>query len=422
MKTEIYLAVPSNRSDLGGFTSAVTLGQGWPTQHTVKVGNETKQVPITYLDKDVIEEGEYVHPKTGQKVHATRQQLMSWKKKFDEMTMSGALEPTVPCDHRVGSKDNLGFVKAARLHEVKDAKGKTKLRLNLTHALIGEDAPVLALRNRASLGIDPDFTDGKGKNWGSVIIHSAITPDPVVSGMGGFASTTMLSRGEQVDSMYLLSAQQESNMKAEHKKMLCKHLGMEPSDSMSDDDLMSMVDKEMSDRQSDMDGMAKGVKIMARAAGAEGEDFDSTVENTVEKIKLSRAAAEQVNLSRNDPEIDDDTAFLLSNSFNTEMEAAVMAGGVDSATAGEVQKILVVAGKPTKVALSRIDGENLPVASRLWNALKNNKPVPANSTDRTGNQHRLSRETPNAGSDAETKAAVRERMIAKANGVKPAKK
>lgn len=448
MSTEILLAVPKSVADLGPFSNSLTLGQGWPTDHIVTVGDKQEKIPVTYLDKDVIEEGEYVHPKTGQKVHATRQQLKDWKRKFDEMHLAGALEPSIPCDHRVGAKDNLGFVKAARLIEVPDAKGKNKLRLRLTHAFIGKDAPLIALRNRASLGIDPDYTDGKGKNWGSVIIHSAITPDPVVTGMGSFAPTTMLSRGQQtVDvTTFLLSAQETSNMtklSAAHRQKLCAKMGMSVPDPARlsenfDDDLMTkhmgMMDDdttEMSAQHNDILSMSNDFKELAEILQIQrpaGMTLVEGIPKIKQAVKLNRElATDAINLARasDEPTMpDDNTLMLLANSFDTEFEATISAGGMSEACSKEVKALLMPEGRPNAIALSRADGDVKPLISKLLTALKNNKPVQANGNGQTGIQGRttqLSRDVPNAASTPESRAAQKARMLEKANGV-PAKK
>lgn len=435
MSNQILLATPKSVSDLGPFSHSVTLGQGWPTHQTLKVGSESKSYPITYLDKDVIEEGEYVHPKTGQKVHASRQQLKDWKRKFDEMHRTGAIEATIPVDHKIGAKDNLGFVKQAKLVEVPNQQGEKKLRLRLTHALIGEDAPLIAMRNRASIGIDPDYTDGKGKNWGSVIIHSAITPEPVVSGMGGFApTTTMLSRGQQVEiTTFLLSAQETSMTKlsAAHRQKLCTKMGMDPSDSMSDDDLMSKAmgkmdddTTEMSRRETDIATLAGHFTELADTLGIEktaGMKLADGIPLIKSAVKLARETAnDAIELARasGDPALPDvNVLTLLGNSFETEFEAVVRDGGMSEAAAKAVKDLYMPDGLPNVTALSRSDGDVKPHLSKLLAILKTNKPVAANGVDKTGIQLHRGTVAGN-GTPTRTAAEIRERMIARNNGTK----
>lgn len=395
------LIVPPDR-DLGGFRKTITLGQSWPTERTLKVGNENKSYPITYLDKDVIEEGQYVHPRTGRVVHATRQQIKDWVTKFNQMSESGALEPGVPVDHSLNSRDNLGFVKAARAVEfVNPATNEKRLRLRLTHAVIGEDAALIALRNRASLGIDPDYVDGKGKRWGSVIVHSAITPDPVVAGMGEFSASVTLSRGQQTE-IYLLSAKESLPMlTAELRTKFAKIVDVDPADTkVTDEVLLSRVAKEFDDIETDM--------------------VDVNAELTTLSRTVAEKSSEVETLSRGATQIPDDNVLtLLSNSFATENEATVVAGGLDGATAKKVHDILCPDGKPGAIALHRNAGNLTPVYTQLMKALRDNKPVIPNGKDKTAIQ--LGRNAPGGGSTPEDAEAVRKRMIEKANaGNKPA--
>nr|WP_294529219.1 hypothetical protein [uncultured Rhodopila sp.] len=176
-------------ADFGYFNQAPKRAD-WPEEIRLKVGGAEKSFPCTYLDRDMIEEGEYVHPTTGKAIKASREQINQWADTYKKMADAG-IELYIPCDHAKGARSNLGFVKDAKVVEGPGGKA----RLKLTHQFIGEDAPLVALRNRGSLGIDPDYVDAKGKRWGSAIIHSAVTPDPVIFGMGAF-TPTQLSRKE----------------------------------------------------------------------------------------------------------------------------------------------------------------------------------------------------------------------------------
>lgn len=384
--------------NLGGFRQTVTLGQNWPTHRTLRVGSEDKSYPITYLDKDVIEEGQYVHPRTGRVVHATRAQIKDWVSKFNQMSASGALEPGVPVDHSLNSRDNLGFVKAARAVEFTNPNNpnEKRLRLRLTHAVIGEDAALIALRNRASLGIDPDYTDGRGKKWGSVIVHSAITPDPVVAGMGEFYASVTLSRGQQTEP-YLLSAKESLPMlTAELRTKFAKIVEVDPADTtVTDEVLLSRVATEFDNIERDMtDEINPKLEELSRAVS----DRESEIET----------------LSRGPALPDENTLLLLSNSFRTEEESVVAAGGADQATITAVRGLFCPAGKPGAIALTRMGADITPVYSKLLQALKTNKPVTPNGVDKTGIQ--LGRNQPGGGgSTSESAEAVKKRMIEKAN-------
>lgn len=400
MTNLITLGVPNNVVDLGGFAPAADVNSTWPTHMSVKVGGHDKHYPITYLDKDTIEEGQYVDPKTGGVVKASRKDINEWARKLNEMSAAGVLEPSVPMDHSRKSTDNLGIVKRAKVREVGG-----KARLVLTHALVGEEAPLIALRNRSSLGIDPNYVDGKGKKWGSCIVHSAITPDPVVAGMGCF-TPAQLSRGQAGNTVYLLSRKEPvMAMDPKRKKSLCKMLGMD--DSTPDETLMSKVPDE--DAQDQIAKQDEDMKTLGRHIEKLNGDL------TAVTAERDAAKNEVVTLSRGEPENepDESTLYMLSRSLQTEREAAIVAGGIDEATAKKIDGILNENGKPSKIALSRIGDDMEPVAFKVWQALRANKPVVHGG--KTGIQ--LSRQTPGAPAvDEESTKKVRDRMSKIASG------
>src|SRR5438128_12502126 len=71
------------------------------------------------------------------------------------------------------------------------------------HQFLGEDARDIGLRNQVSLGIDPDFVDGKGIRYGEAIVHSAVTPVPVVPGQGAFERVELDSGGREIMTLSL---------------------------------------------------------------------------------------------------------------------------------------------------------------------------------------------------------------------------
>jgi hypothetical protein len=397
----LQLSVRQSDVDLGPFSPTKDVAANWPTHHNIKVGTVQKQVPITYLDKHVIEEGQYVDPKTGNTVKATRKQIQEWARKLNDMVALGVIEPSVPCDHSKKSADNLGTVKRAKTEEVNG-----KLRLSLTHALVGEDAPIIALRNRASIGIDPDYTDGKGKSWGSTIVHSSITPDPVVTGMGTF-TPAQLSRRQVEPQLFFLSRTMETThmpgkLKPEHKKVLCKMLGMDES-TASDEDLMSRCPDEGL-----RDEMHKQ-SLDLHAVHAHTAQLSRTLEE--KDAELAQAKEQMVTLSRADAEDvpDENTLTLLARSAKTDREAVIREGGVDEATMKKIDGIFTTNGKLNTLALSRSSGNADPLLFELYAALRGNKPRNG-FTEKSGIQQ-LARTLPNtSGSDDESKKKVRDRM------------
>ena len=205
MLSPLYLHAPA----LGDLTPALTLGQGYPEHIEIVSGGQAKKVPCAYFWKDVIAVGKYVHPATKQELSVDAKRIDGWVEKFNRMRAAGVEFPT-PADHSSGAKDNLGFVL--------DAK-RNGDRLSLLHQAIGEDAAMIAVRNRASLCIEPEYHDEKGNKWEDVFTHSAYTPNPVITGMGSFVPFAA-SRGPQTETpIYYLSAEERNPMNLDFKAL-----------------------------------------------------------------------------------------------------------------------------------------------------------------------------------------------------------
>lgn len=148
--------------------------------------------PVAYFWADGIRAGRYVHPAGKFELHVDGARLDTWVRNFGRMKKAGVDVP-VPVDHSPRARDNLGYVVDVR------RDGDT---LRLLHQFIGDDAIRLAARNKVSLGIDPEFRDGRGVMIGDCIVHSSLTPTPVVPGQEGF---TPLSRGANSTVMFQLA-------------------------------------------------------------------------------------------------------------------------------------------------------------------------------------------------------------------------
>lgn len=132
--------------------------------------------PVAYFWADGIRAGRYVHPAGKFELFVDRQRLDTWAQNFRRMKEAG-VEVPVPVDHSLSARDNLGYIVDIK------RDGDT---LKLLHQLIGDDAIKLAARNKVSLAIDPNFVDGQGQSYGDCVVHSSLTPIPVVPGQGGF--------------------------------------------------------------------------------------------------------------------------------------------------------------------------------------------------------------------------------------------
>ncbi len=138
----------------GELKPAVTLGQGLPPR--------VSGMPAFYYWKDAIVVGSYVHPAQKFSLQITRDKLDGYAKTFAKMKTNGVAVPIL-MDHAQSAAATLGWII--------DVQRKDD-RLMELHQFLGESARDIGLRNKVSLGINPDFVDGKGNRYGEAIVHS----------------------------------------------------------------------------------------------------------------------------------------------------------------------------------------------------------------------------------------------------------
>lgn len=132
-------------------------------------------VEMSYYWADALHAGDITHPRTGAKLKFTNDRLDKLAANLSQALANGVDVPIVR-DHKETADSVVGYLF--------DAKREGD-KLMVLHGVF-KDQESLALRNRISLGIDPDFRDGRGNRYGEAIRHSALTPIPVQSGQQGF--------------------------------------------------------------------------------------------------------------------------------------------------------------------------------------------------------------------------------------------
>ena len=188
--TETTVAAPTQPFHLAStapLRPAVTLGLGLPSH--------VSGLPAFYYWKDAIVVGSYVHPSGRFSLDVTREKLDSYAATFARMKSNGVAVPIL-MDHANSAAATLGWIV--------DVKRRGDRLLEL-HQFLGEDARDIGLRNFVSLGIDPNFIDGRGVRYGEAIVHSAVTPTPVVPGQGGFEAADSSVDGAASGAMLTLS-------------------------------------------------------------------------------------------------------------------------------------------------------------------------------------------------------------------------
>jgi hypothetical protein len=143
--------------------------------------DRVSDLPAFYYWKDAIVVGQYVHPAGRFSLDITRDRLDGYVTNFARMKENGVGVPIL-MDHTAAASATLGWIVDVR------RDGDRLLEL---HQFLGEEARDVGLRNKVSLGIDPHFVDGRGVDYGEAIVHSAVTPTPVVPGQGEYVKCGM---------------------------------------------------------------------------------------------------------------------------------------------------------------------------------------------------------------------------------------
>ena len=326
----------------GPLRPALTLGQGWPGQ--------VSGLPAFYYWKDALRVGQYAHPSGRYALDVTRDRLDGYARAFTAMRANGVGVPIL-MDHAPTAAATLGWIVAVR------RDGDQLLEL---HQFLGEAARDTGLRNHVSLGIDPDFVDGRGVRYGEAIVHSAVTPVPVVPGQAEFEPATAAELADGGRATVTLSRVQPEPSPAAPPPP--PPLPLSPP---------SAVDPQVA--------------------------------------VVAVAAAEPVG-SAGDPLL---MLSLLTDAATARRDLAVARGGIDPATADALLGLLT-GGPDPSIALSRSTGGR-PLAVAVFDALANNRPVrlgELTGPQSPGRLQLLARSVP--GGEASTDLTGR--MIALANG------
>ncbi len=139
--------------------------------------------------KEVVVEGEFVHPTSGDRIPIDRGRLEGWKQRFDAMRGEGITVP-IPYGHRhlYDCEKHAGTVEAAEVRPRADGRWALWMLCDVPRP---EDASRIGTTIKGvSVGINHDFQstlpDGKLKHWGEVIDHLALTNAPVIHQTEGF--------------------------------------------------------------------------------------------------------------------------------------------------------------------------------------------------------------------------------------------
>lgn len=410
MSTTFYLRA----SD--AFKPAITLGQGLP--------KEVNGLPAFYFWKDGISAGRYVHPVKKFELEVTPQRIDGWVSNFQKMR-ANRVEVPIVADHEESAEKTLGYIV--------DVKRDGDRFMEL-HQFLGEQARDTGLRNKVSLGIDPNFTDGKGTGYGEAIRHSAMTPVPVASDQGEFVPlAASRGLGDGIDVFELAApnpSQRRSAMSIELSAETIERVKQLVPGIDKDDELVSklITHLEAADAADAEElGGAGAVANLSRAERASKASEQRTANRTTAQ-QLSRAQADLVakdqkitELSAKLPRgLDPEAEVALLSAIEVKKGLAVQRGALSPAVADLLfSKLAKTAGKSGKVntlGLSRAanpHGEQA-LALEVFDALLDNKPV---ATGEQSGLQLLSRAEEDADQKAQKEAErVTSLMLSAANG------
>lgn len=341
-----------------------------------------------------------------------------WERKFRMMKESGDEVPVVMDHEEDYSPATLGYVLDMR---------QNGPWLEELHQYLGDSARDTALRNKLSVGVNPNFTDSRRRFHGSTIVHSATTSRPVCPGQGeARLVASAVRRGEPVEIIHMSQAiaptredtaavagapsnttaavnDRSNPMKTlpcsdetmaalhdhvpglkdapEEEKLsrVAQHLHTMKSRNM----MMSQADradsgadeaslKTLTDEQ--VHEKAAAARAEWKAAHAElpaaKQNLSAAQSNANEAVlKLSQATGQQP------PAIDPRVMSSTGEAMDAHMLAAIDAGGIDQATADKLNALLRQNGKPGVQAMSQV-GEDRTFGVEFWKALRANKPRP----------------------------------------------
>ena len=335
----------------GPLRPAVTLGPAYPAA--------VSGLPAFYYWKDALRVGHYAHPAGRYSLRVTRDKLDGYAAAFAAMRANGVGVPIL-MDHAPTAAATLGWIVAVR------RDGDRLLEL---HQFLGEDARDTGLRNHVSLGIDPDYVDGRGVRYGEAIVHSAVTPVPVVPGQDEFTALATDDGGGRT------------------VVTLSRVEGERPTTNAQ--------------RSTSNEGGHGG----GYGGGRDHGTGDGPAPSAVEHWTFGQPSGQPMTLS------------LLTDAAVARRDLAVARGGVDPATADALLALLVdpsAAAAPVNLART---AAGRPLAVAVFDALAANRPVPLGEStgpQSVGRLHLLARVAP--GTDGGPAGDLTGRMIALASG------
>lgn len=316
-------------------------------------------VPCHYIKRELIPIGQSrKHPDAGYSIDVTEARADKWIQHFNKMLINGQPVPA-PTSHEDMTTSKGKWVKLSR-----EDNGQGGSSLFGVLKVVGDRTKEDVLNLDVSIFAKQNVKDDKGNLYDEALEHIAVTPYPALTGLSGWTSIAA-SRGPARVPVFELAASRSPDM-IDFKK-LRETLGAGPE--VPDENLPEMAANKLASLTTEV--TTKGTDVTAALTRATAAETKLTEANT--QLALARA-----NPSNKPVVIDDTTAFLTTSAFAAGKKAAIDAGGVLPAVADEIDKLLIVEGKPSTLSLSRVGNE--PLGSRIWSLLAQNLRPALNGT------------------------------------------
>ncbi|MGR3310223.1 MAG: hypothetical protein ACUZ77_05545 [Candidatus Brocadiales bacterium] len=226
------------------------------------------------FQKELIRTGTWGPPGKEWTLKVTKDRIDGWIKAFDSMKRKGIKVP-VPYDHTFDSKRNAGFVE-------KLWRENNRLLAEIEIPLDEDIERIGTTIKDVSVGIIPDFIDGKGNEFGEVIEHVALTTFPVVPSKDNFEK---IAAGADTNrEIITLSFLDEGNNliegEAEMLNKLIKLLGLKGE--TTEEDVCKAVETVMASKKNTVE-----IEKLKKVLGLFGEVSDSQLLDNIQKTQAS---------------------------------------------------------------------------------------------------------------------------------------
>ena len=366
--------------------------------------------------------GDYQHPVQKWTLAVSPERMDRWCSIFAKMRAAGVRVP-IYSDHTPTAANTLGYIEdlfrggdtsalarwPALAKLPPDKLPSDPSRLYAVHAFADAACAQQAQRvGQVSVLIDKDFRDGNGNEYGEVIRHVAVTPEPVIGGQQGFVRMAA-SRGTITDDapVYVLSTESNESPSMRNTPMTTDEFNL----------LVELLEKEEKG-EATPENLAGKLSKRFSALSKAVEGHDKKVKDLQDKLDAAsrKVAASQIDPDALDQLVESGEELIESLAFGPTPK-------VSPAVAGKLKLALV--GTPearNTFALSRkVSGTPKSLIKTIVEILKENDVVQLGEATKS-QAIALSRIVPGQKADDTPDKGIQSTMIAAAAGSAAEKK